>query len=117
MARESRDVWTKRVERWRASGLTAEEYAAETGVKANTLRHWSWLVGQKRRARDKAPGRRVAGRVQQAFVEVVTAPASPVATASGESIEVVVRDAIRIRVPPGFDADVLRRVIAAVEAR
>jgi hypothetical protein len=116
MPRESRDVWTKRVERWRASGLTAEEYAREIGVKANTLRHWSWLVGQKRRARDRAPARRVAGRVQPAFVEVVTAPAAPAATASGELIEIVVRDAIRIRVPTGFDAEVLRRVIATLEA-
>jgi hypothetical protein len=117
MPRESRDVWTKRVERWRASGLTAEEYATETGVKANTLRHWSWLVGQKRRAREKAPAGRVAGRVPPAFVEVVTAPAAAVAATSAEPIEIVVRDAIRIRVPIGFDDDVLRRVIATVEAR
>jgi hypothetical protein len=86
-------------------------------VKANTLRHWSWLVGQKRRARDVEPAPRVVARVKPAFVEVVTAPASAVATASAEPIEIVVRDAIRIRVRTGFDADVLRRVIATVEAR
>jgi hypothetical protein len=34
MARERRDVWEKRVERWRESGLTAQEYAAEIGVES-----------------------------------------------------------------------------------
>ncbi len=113
MARESREVWTKRIERWRASGLTAEEFASEIGVKANTLRHWSWVLGRKRRG----PGDGLARRARPpevAFVEVATpAPGS----GSVEPLELVVRDGIRIRVPAAFDADALRRVIAAVEGR
>jgi hypothetical protein len=30
--RTSRETWTKRVERWKDSGLTAAEYAAENSV-------------------------------------------------------------------------------------
>lgn len=40
MARDGREVWAKRVERWRESGLTAKEYAAEVGLNPNTLTHW-----------------------------------------------------------------------------
>jgi hypothetical protein len=114
MARESREVWTKRVERWRASGLTADEFASEVGIKSNTLRHWSWLLDHEKRG-SRPDGARGARPREVPFVEVVT-PAAP-GSRSVEPIEVVVRDGIRIRVPAAFDADVLRRVIAAVEAR
>ncbi len=112
MARESREVWTKRIERWRASGLTAEEFASEIGVKGNTLRHWSWVLGRKRGRRGDGLARR-ARPPEIAFVEVAT----PAPSASVEPLELVVRDGIRIRVPAAFDADALRRVIAAVEGR
>ncbi len=37
MGRESRETWAKRVERWKDSGLTAREYAAELGIKSHSL--------------------------------------------------------------------------------
>lgn len=114
MARESREVWTKRVERWRASGLTADEFASEVGIKSNTLRHWSWLLDREKHGSRPEPARSARSR-EVPFVEVVApeVPGSP----SVEPIELVVRDGIRILVPAAFDADALRRVIAAVEAR
>jgi hypothetical protein len=39
MAREKREVWAKRVQRWADSRLTAKEFASETGVNENTLAH------------------------------------------------------------------------------
>jgi hypothetical protein len=114
MARESREIWAKRVERWRAGGLTADEFASEVGVNGNTLKHWSWLLDREKRGTGREPARSAPpGNVP--FVEVATpvTPGSPCV----EPIELVVRDGIRIRVPAGFDADALRRVIAAVEAR
>ena len=50
MSRTSRAEWAKRVERWQDSGLTAKEYAAETGLNASTLSYW------KRRLVSKAKG-------------------------------------------------------------
>jgi hypothetical protein len=41
--RASRDEWQKRVDRWKDSGLTAKEFAAETGINAGTLQFWSYL--------------------------------------------------------------------------
>ena len=45
MARASRADWAKRVERWKDSGLTAKEFAAETGLNASTLSYWKWRLG------------------------------------------------------------------------
>ena len=114
MAREPRDVWAKRVERWRTSGLTADEFAAEVGVKANTLRHWSWLLGRENRAPSATATKRSSPRAVP-FVEVVAAPSSCIP--APDALEIVVRDSLRIRVSAAFDPDLLRRVIAAVEAR
>lgn len=41
-SRESRETWTKRVERWGDSGLTAKEYATEIGVNVHSLSWWKW---------------------------------------------------------------------------
>jgi hypothetical protein len=114
MAREPRDVWAKRVERWRGSGLTADEFAAEVGVKANTLRHWSWLLKREERTHRRKMSKGTASAAS--FVEVVAGPSFSSPTAP-DALDIIVRDSIRIRVPVVFDPDLLRRVIAAVEAR
>ena len=36
-ARVEREEWAKRVERWRDSGLTTAEFAAELGINPKTL--------------------------------------------------------------------------------
>jgi hypothetical protein len=129
MAHDPREVWAKRVERWSDSGLTAKEYAAETGLNANTLMHWKWRLGAEARRRQRAP-RPIVEAVQ--FVEitppaaVAQAPAIPVSVASppapapvpaivDEPLEVILRDGLRIRVPVQFDPGALRRVVAALE--
>src|SRR5215218_3845912 len=69
MARESREVWTKRVDRWRASGLTADEFASEVGIKSNTLKHWSWLLDHEKRGSKPDTARSARSR-EVPFVEV-----------------------------------------------
>ena len=49
------------------------------------------------------------------FVEVVTPAAAPVSAAS--TIEVLIRDQVRLRVCGEFDPVLLRRVVAALEGR
>lgn len=128
MARESREVWEKRVGRWRDSGLSAREFAAEIGVNAQTLAHWAWQLGrgEPRRASSASPRRR------PRTIAPVAAPPSPVAwlevvadeggdrregVASTPALELVLRADRMIRVPVGFDAESLRRLIAVVEGR
>ncbi len=88
MSRTSRSEWAKRVQRWAESGLTAKEFAAETGLKASTLSFWKWRLGSEQRAQVAAPemtsakrGRRgTAGRARPSvptFVEVTPASTTP----------------------------------------
>jgi len=95
-----RAKWTRLVSQWRASGLSAREFAAREGLNRGTLYRWSATLG---RAAPPSGG----------FVEV---PA-PVPAAEEGRIEVVVREQVRIRVSGAFDAGLLRRVVEALEAR
>ena len=113
MGRESRETWAKRVQRWRDSGLTAKEYAAELGVNAHSLTWWKWRLTS--RGASASPSR--VGRPRRAptvgpltFVEV---PATPAA----ESIEIVLPSSVRIRVPTAFDASTLSHVLDVLEQR
>lgn len=110
MPRETREVWAKRVERWVDSGLSAKEYAAETGVNANTLAHWRWRLGKAEGGRRRPPG--------PAFLEIVRSPEPAPADAGPlERLEVVLRSGLRVLVPPRFDGDALRRLVDALEVR
>ena len=42
--RVEREEWAKRVERWRDSGLTTVEFAAELGISPKTLTYWAWTL-------------------------------------------------------------------------
>lgn len=127
MARVGREVWVKRVERWRESGLTAKEYAAEVGINANTLTHWRWqLRGAGRRKKGRRGAEGAPARVD--WVEVVAAPDGAIrspatamevapAVRPGGWFELVVGRGRVIRVPTDFDRDALDRLLAVVEAR
>jgi hypothetical protein len=45
--------WAERVEGWRESGLTSEQYSDGRGFSANGLRHWAYKLGQTKRRRPK----------------------------------------------------------------
>lgn len=115
---ERREVWVRRIERWRESGLTAREFAAKHGFKAATLSHWSWRLGQEK-SREAGPpvqpGRRSA-RVPSAplaplsFIEVSPALAE-------ERFELELTDGRRLRIPSGFEATALQRLLGVLEVR
>lgn len=115
MERASAEEWAKRVERWRDSGLTAKEFAAETGLNAGTLSHWAWKLGAA--AGEASSRRRGGGSVAQrdSAPQFVELPATAV-LGSGAMLEVVVGE-FRVRVPAGFDEETLVRVLRAVGAR
>jgi hypothetical protein len=125
MSRASRAEWAKRVERWRDSGLTAKQFASETGVKASTLSFWSWrlradggrgavAVTKGRAGRPdtrRQPPRRAAGPSK--FVELAPSAAVPALAAA---LEVVLSCGVVVRVPAGFDEATLGRVVRALGA-
>lgn len=96
MARADRETWVKRVERWRESGLSAAEFAAEIGVTPKSLSWWKWQLG-KASAAAATKRRKKTAKVAVTpltFVEM-TAPVQ------GEPIEIVFPRGVRVRVPVG----------------
>src|SRR4051812_11662858 len=43
--------WAERVEGWRESGLTSEQYSDGRDFSANGLRHWAYKLGKTKRRR------------------------------------------------------------------
>ncbi|MCC7105424.1 MAG: hypothetical protein IT307_09805 [Chloroflexi bacterium] len=125
MARESREVWSRRVTRWRDGELSANEFAKEIGVNPNTFKHWAWRLGasdasKPRRARGQEPAserRPRSARVE--FVEVAL-PDGRVDEAAREramgAFELALDGRRILRVPPDFDVGALRRLLAVLEA-
>lgn len=116
MGRESREVWAKRVERWRDSGLSVREFAREVGVNANTLSGWRWRLRAEQLGRAPSTER---GQEQRTpaeevkpieFVELVRPRAD-------ERFEVVAASGWTVRVPAQFDAEALGRLLAVLERR
>jgi len=102
------EKWSERVHDWRASGKTAEEFAAAFEFEASTLRYWA--------SRLKA-GTEKAAPVLAQVVRRRARSSSPgaVAEASPE-VEVVIGTA-RIVVRRGFDVELLQQIAAALGSR
>lgn len=86
---------------WRASGLTADEFAARRGLSPNTLRYWAY--------RPKKP-EPVVRSLELVRVERGAAPAS----VQGSSAIVVELAEAKVIVSPGVDAATLRVVLDAL---
>jgi hypothetical protein len=98
-------VWSERVRAWRASGLSATDFAKPEGYRGKTLSWWASEL--KRREREKASA---VPKVAMARVRVRRRPTNHDATLS-----VVVAGA-RITVRRGFDATLLREIVNALGA-
>jgi transposase len=117
MDEAAREIWTKRVERWKDSGLTAKEFAAEMGLRAQTLMWWQWrLSGGTPRKR----GRRTPPAASRAIAKAATpSPLSFIEMTASvlEPLEVVFSSTLRVRVPVGFDDATLGRLLDVLERR
>lgn len=84
--------------RWEASGLSCRAFCASSGVSLKRLYRW------RRRLRPRDPRGREAGASPGGFALAVPSPGVRVRLACGAQIEV----------DPGFDAALLRQVLAAL---
>lgn len=110
--RASRAEWAKRVERWQESGLSAEQFASELGIRARTLTYWKWLLGKEAQGRASVRPPRTRRRA----AEVAAAPFIEVRAEAGDGrFALELRSGRRIYVPANFDADALRRLVAVLE--
>ena len=115
MEKTTREEWAKRVERWKDSGLSAKEFASETGINARSLPWWRWQLGQKAKAPTLA--RPTSRRKRGAKAPP---PASPmtfveVSVPAASDLEIVLASGRRVRVPTGFDAPTLERLLVVLE--
>ena len=94
MAAERRSAaeWKTLVERWLRSGESREAFAIANGLNATTLGWWRWKLDIS------AP----------AFLDVVVEESAP-----PPDFELAVGQ-VRVRVPLGFDAGELRRLVDAL---
>jgi len=98
--------WSDRVQAWRASGKTAEEYASAFEFQASTLRYWASRLKTESAGKPAVMARVVRRQSRALVVERVD-------TGVQSEVEVAVGEA-RIIVRRGFDAELLRQVAAAL---
>lgn len=112
--RTSAEEWQKRVERWRDSGLPAEQFAAELGINAGTLKFWGYKLNKAKReaAGVVAPAKRKRPVRVPSFVEVRAARAT-----SAPAFELELGNGRRLRVPTEFDVDAFRRLLLVLEQK
>ena len=97
---EKERQWRRRIDQWRASGLSVRAFCARHGLATASFYNWRRVL--ERRAAE-----------QPAFVPVqVVADATP---AEAGALEVVLLDGRTVRVAPGFDEATLRRLLAVLE--
>lgn len=97
--RETRSTWRERVASWRASGQTADQFAAEHGFAAGTLRWWASRL-KREGTKQEAPLVRMA--------QVIRSPASPALRGS------IVVDVLDVRARVTVEAGVERETLDAV---
>ena len=108
--RASRDEWQKRVERWKESGLTAKEFASETGINAGTLQFWQYkLKNGERRVRSRRVTRTQAS-ILSSIVEVPT----PM-VAQDNRFEIELGNGRLLRVPAAFDASAFKALLGILD--
>jgi transposase-like protein len=109
--------WRRVLGQWRRSGLTAREFCAEHGLSEPSFYAWRREIGrrdQERTAGTQATpavsaSRRSAAAALPAFVPV------RIEASAACALEVVVAGGRLLRVRPGFDAEVLRHLLAVLE--
>jgi transposase len=98
--------WREQLRQQQVSGQGVRAYCEGAGLSVPSFYWWRREV----RVRDARRG----GSRRPQFVPVQITPKPPMGTAVG--VEVVLAGGRSIRVGPGFDADHLRAVVAALEA-
>lgn len=117
MTIETEEKWRERVRKWRASGKTAKDFAADQDFEASTLRFWASRLKEGAAAGGAGGKAASAGTPSMAMVRVVRhrrpGPASAGDRTAESSIAITVSGA-RITIAPGFDEVLLRQVVAAL---
>lgn len=110
--------WAERIREWRESGKTAEVFAEGKQFEGSTLRYWSSRLKTKPASQHEGSSVVPAGsepkkRVAMARVVRGRLKRDSARVAAGSELAITVGSAT-IRVLEGFDAKLLREVVAAL---
>jgi hypothetical protein len=111
-ARVDRDEWQRRVDRWKDSGLTAKEFAAEMGINAGTLQFWHYKLKDGERGTRRPKRENPSAAMLSSLVEV-RASAGAILE---QPFEVELRNGRRIKVAAHFEPEALKRLLTVLEA-
>jgi len=102
------------MERWRDSGLSADQFAAELGINAGTLRYWKYQLDKD--ARGELPGSKEEASVRAGnFVEM--RPPRIAEVAGTAMFELELSASRKLRIPAAFEAGALERLLSVLERR
>ena len=108
--RRTPEQWAGLVQDFEASGQSQRAFCAERGIGQSTLRYW-------RRRLEERSGEAPLTVSQGARLVPVNLIEEAAPLAAGSSVSILTGGGVRIEVKRHFDADVLRRVVAALEAK
>jgi transposase len=112
------ESWSKRVEEWRASGLTAKEFSGRHGVSLSGLRNWSYRLRAAERAEEEVSEARPVKLVPVTVKpKAEAAPPSPSEAESPKPALILEVGGARLSVPTGFDRGTLRAVLDVLGER
>jgi hypothetical protein len=118
--------WRERIEAWRRSGQTQQEFCRAHGLSAGSFSHWKaelvrreGLRASVRVADAAAPGRDLRERNPEALSwSEVRWPAGPAEVAGdGGGFEIVLPRGLSVRLGPRFETESLRRLLSVLEER
>jgi transposase len=101
----TRAEWAGRVDRWRRSGLSAEDFASREGLKPKQLGWWRWKLRS-------SPAPSCSSAPELRFLPVRVVDTARPASGSGVVLEVALPNGRVVRVPPGFEPSMLERVLS-----
>jgi len=106
MTETTKAKWRARVREWKASGRTLAEFTKGQEFTAATLRWWAYKLGAETKRASSA------GPTATPPITLLPVRRTTKAPSSGIVLEL---GAVRLRVEHGFDARLLREVLAALE--
>ena len=107
-----RAEWQKRIERWRESGLTAEQFATELGINAGTLKYWKYRIGK-----DSTAGLATEQKPRRSKTPCAASLVEVHASSSSSSFVLELGEGRRLQIPSQFDAPALQRLLSVLERR
>jgi hypothetical protein len=121
-----RSTWKRRVAEWRASKLTAAQFALGRGYAPTTLTWWAWKLGGESLARAEAspsggllaPERASGNGGQVRFLRLMPAATveKQIAGPAAESAVTIQHGELRVHVRRGFEPSVLAAVLAVLDS-